>query len=127
MNGGNWVDTNGDGDADAGEHVVYQLLVVNVGTVTLDSIVLTDGSVTSEGVSCEPAIPDSLMPWESFTCHSTYTVSETCTCWIFGRDIGRWEASLPMDDTPHILRRLVPVLKTKSEVFCVRCCSSNNN
>lgn len=80
MDGGKWVDANGDKDADAGEHVVYQLLVVNVGTVTLDSIVLTDGSVTSEEVSCEPAIPDSLMPGEGFKCHSTYTVSETCSC-----------------------------------------------
>lgn len=79
VNGGKWVDANGDEDADAGEHVVYQILAVNVGTVTLHSIVLTDGSVTSKGVSCEPAIPESLMPGEGFTCHATYMVSEACS------------------------------------------------
>lgn len=78
VDGDKWVDANGDKDADAGELLVYQLLVVNVGTVTLDSIILTDGSVTSGGVSCEPAIPDFLMPGEGFECHSTYTVSRAC-------------------------------------------------
>ncbi len=75
VNGGQWVDNNGDGDSDAGEHVVYQLLIVNVGTVTLDSINLVDGAVTSEGVTCDPSIPDSLLPREAFDCRATYTVS----------------------------------------------------
>lgn len=75
VGGGSWVDSNGDEDTDAGELIVYQLLVVNVGTVTLNSIVLTDGSVTSEGVSCESGIPDSLLPGEGFECEATYTVS----------------------------------------------------
>lgn len=75
MNGGQWVDNNGDEDSDAGEHVVYQLLVVNVGTVTLNSINLIDGSVTSEGVTCDPSIPDYLIPGEAFDCRATYTVS----------------------------------------------------
>ncbi|CAN0544480.1 unnamed protein product, partial [Ectocarpus sp. 12 AP-2014] len=50
------------------------LLVINVGTVTLNSVVLTDGSVTSEGVSCESGIPDSLLPGEGFECQATYTI-----------------------------------------------------
>lgn len=92
MNGGTWVDTNGDGDTDVGEHVVYQLLVVNVGTVTLDSIVLTDESVTSEGISCEPSIPASLMPGESFMCHSTYMVSKSSS---YGRHMFWFTLGLP--------------------------------
>jgi len=75
VNGGQWVDNNGDGDSDAGEHVVYQLLVENVGTVTLDSINLTDEAVTSEGVTCDPSIPDYLSPGQAFDCRATYTVS----------------------------------------------------
>ncbi|CAN0061568.1 unnamed protein product, partial [Hapterophycus canaliculatus] len=74
IDGGTWLDTNGDGIANAGEPIVYQLLVVNVGTVTLESIVLTDGSVTSEGVLCESGIPDALIPGEGFECHATYTL-----------------------------------------------------
>lgn len=75
--GGSWLDTNGDNVTDAGELIVYQLLVVNVGTVTLDSIVLTDGSVASEGVSCESGMPDALIPGQGVECHATYTVSES--------------------------------------------------
>ncbi|CAM9230892.1 unnamed protein product [Scytosiphon promiscuus] len=51
-----------------------RLLVVNVGTVTLGSIALTDGSVTSEGISCESGMPDTLIPGEGFECHATYTL-----------------------------------------------------
>lgn len=75
MNGA-WIDTNGDKDTDAGEFVEYQLLVVNVGTVTLNSIALIDGSVYSEDISCVPSLPNSLIPGEDFKCEATYMVSE---------------------------------------------------
>lgn len=74
MNGA-WIDTNSDNDTDAGELVDYKLLVINVGTVTLDSIALTDGSVSSDDISCVPSMPDSLIPGEGFECEATYTVS----------------------------------------------------
>lgn len=70
-----WVDTNGDNDTDAGEFVEYLLHVVNMGTVTLDSILLTDGSVDENDVTCLPSVPDSLVPGEGFECRASYTVS----------------------------------------------------
>lgn len=88
VSGGTWVDTNGDNDTDAGEFVDYLLLVENVGTVTLESIVLTDGSAASEDISCVPSIPDSLMPGEGFECQATYTVSEA---WSAAIAVGRRE------------------------------------
>lgn len=74
VDGERWVDTNGDGDADADEVVVYQLLVKNIGTVTLNSIVLSDGAVNKDRISCDPSLSDSLAPGEGFKCHATYTV-----------------------------------------------------
>lgn len=74
VDGERWVDTNGDGDADADEVIVFRLLVNNIGTVTLRSIVLSDGAVDRDRISCDPSLPDSLAPEEGFKCHATYTV-----------------------------------------------------
>lgn len=74
VDGERWVDTDGDGDADADEVVVYRLLVKNIGTMTLRSIVLSDGAVDRDRISCDPSLPDSLAPEEGFECHATYTV-----------------------------------------------------
>lgn len=71
------IDTNGDGDTDAGEIVTYKLVVLNVGTVTLNSIELDD--VASDGVMCDPAVPVTLAPSEGFSCATNYTVSYAFT------------------------------------------------
>lgn len=73
VDGSAFVDTNGDGDTDAGEVVVYRLGVQNVGTVTIGSIALTVDP--SNGVVCAPDLPHTLAPGLSFQCEANYTVS----------------------------------------------------
>lgn len=66
------IDTNGDGDTDAGEIVEYKLVIRNVGTVTLNSIELDD--VASDELLCDPAVPVILPPGQGFSCAANYTV-----------------------------------------------------
>lgn len=80
VDGEGWIDTNGDGDAGAGEFVDYQLLVKNIGTVTLTSIVLEDGAVNSDRITWKPSVPDSLVPGQIFECHAKYTVRQPPVC-----------------------------------------------
>jgi uncharacterized repeat protein (TIGR01451 family) len=60
-------DTNGNGKADIGEHIVYTFVVTNTGTKTLDTVVVNDPKVLAARlvITC-PAGP--LAPAASVTC-----------------------------------------------------------
>ncbi|MFC8041527.1 hypothetical protein ACFUOZ_19420, partial [Paenarthrobacter sp. NPDC057355] len=72
-------DSNGDGDADAGEKVSYEFVGTNTGNVTLHNIKLSDQKLTDAGVQIHaPAdFTATLAPGESVTYASgTYKVTE---------------------------------------------------
>ncbi|MFC8041838.1 hypothetical protein ACFUOZ_20990, partial [Paenarthrobacter sp. NPDC057355] len=72
-------DSNGDGDADAGEKVSYEFVGANTGNVTLHNIKLSDQKLTDAGVQIHaPAdFTATLAPGESVTYASgTYKVTE---------------------------------------------------
>lgn len=73
-------DSNGDGDADAGEKVTYEFVGTNTGNVTLHDIKLADQKLTDAGVEIHaPAdFTATLAPGQSVTyAAGAYTVTET--------------------------------------------------
>lgn len=80
MNGGTWVDGDGDGDCDPGEGIEYVITVRNTGTVTVGGTKLYD-ELLGDLVDCGAAPQGRyLAPNASMTCTGTYQVRQRAFC-----------------------------------------------
>src|SRR5690606_23584968 len=59
---GIYIDTNGDGIVNLGDQIEYTFEIVNVGTVTIDGLLLEDPTI---GIVGMPFVPDTIDPTES--------------------------------------------------------------
>ena len=71
---GTWTDSNGDGDADPGETIVYSLEITNTGTVSMNNMTMASDTVGVENIECPPLPEGGLAPGSKVSCAATHEV-----------------------------------------------------
>ena len=72
---GTWVDNNGDGIVSLGDTIEYLFSVVNTGDIELNTILVTDVSL-SVPLVVSAVVPDVLPPGQTGTASATYTITQ---------------------------------------------------
>lgn len=71
---GAWTDGNEDGDADAGETIIYSFEIINTGTVSLYDLEVKSETIGGDSIVC-PAVPEGgIAPGATIICSATYEV-----------------------------------------------------